>query len=341
MEIPIRHRRHAMVVAAALGATLALPASALATTVSRTFTEGFAGPSVNISDSAGVTDSLTVSGTRATTVKVSSVGKNGAGAAITAATGCTQTSATVVTCPGATFLLATLAGGSDFLGDSTDLEVSLNGGANNDRLFAGSGGGSLTGGAGDDTLKGGPGADTERGGDGNDRVGGGASDTGRDTLEGGNGFDTLDAADAVSDAKIDCGPPGFIEGIVPGPDVALIDLTAKEPQPVGCETVQEGAKDQHPLVQLRRGSGRIRRGSVAVRLQCPKAAPGRRCAGRVEVVKGRRTLARGRYRIRKGRTRTVKLKLRRRARGRAQVITHERDTHGRPETTQTLVNLRG
>jgi RTX calcium-binding nonapeptide repeat (4 copies) len=335
-----RHRRLGLAVALALGAALALPAPSLATTVSRVLVEGFSGPAVTISDGTGVTDGLSVSGSQTTTVRVSSVSRTGAGSPITAGSGCSQTSATVVTCPAATFLLATLAGGADSLTDATNLTVSLNGGASNDRLFAGSGGGTINGSTGDDRLGGGPGADTERGGDGNDRVGGGTSDTGRDTLEGGAGFDRLDAADGVSDAKIDCGSPGFIEGIVPGPDVALTDLTAKEPTPVGCETVQEGAKDQHPLVQVRRGSGRIRRGRVAIRLRCPKAAPGRRCRGRVSVKKGRRTLARGRYRIRKGRTRTIRLRLRRRARGRVRVLTRERDTNGRPETTRTLIRLR-
>ena len=323
-----------------LCAGLALPAQVLATTVSRVFIEGFSGPAVTISDSTGVTDALSVSGSQATTVRVSSVGRTGPGAPITAGSGCGQTSATVVTCSGATFLLATLGARSDSLNDGTDLQVSLEGGEGNDRLIAGSGGGTVSGGAGDDTLDGGPGSDTERGGDGSDRVGGGTRDTGRDTLEGGSGFDTLDAADAVSDAKIDCGSPGFIEGIVPGPDIAKIDLTAKEPTPVGCETVQEGAKDQHPLVQVRRGSGRVRRGRVAIRLSCPRAAPGRRCAGTATVRKGKRTLARGRYNIRKGRTRTITFRLRRRALGRVRVLTRERDTTGRPETTQTLISLR-
>lgn len=218
--------------------------------------------------------------------------------------------------------------------------MGLNGGSGNDRLTAGSGGGSLTGGTGNDTLNGRSGDDTERGGDGDDRVGGGVTDLGKDTLEGGNGFDTLDAADGVSDAKIDCGSPGFIEGISPG-DLALTDLTAKEPQPVGCETVQEGAKDQHPLVQVRRGSGRVRNGIVSVRLYCPSAAPGRRCAGTVRVVKSGRTVARGRYQIAKGRTRTIRLRLSGGGRGSAEVRTRERDTEGRPETTKTLIQLRG
>lgn len=337
---PTRHRRLSLALAVALGAALALPTPSLATTVSRVFIEGFSGPAVTIGDSTGVADNLSVSGAQTTTVRVSSVAKTGPGPPITAGSGCSQTSATVVTCPAATFLIASLAGGADILSDATNLTVSLDGGAGNDRLLAGAGGGTINGGTGDDRLGGGPGADTERGGDGNDFVGGGTSDTGSDTLEGGAGFDTLQAADGVSDARIDCGTPGFIEGIVPGPDIAEIDLTPNEPAPVGCETVREGAKDQHPLVQVRRGSGRIRGGRVAIRLRCPKAAPGRRCAGRVSVKKGRSTLARGRYRISKGRTRTVRLRLGRRARGRVEVLTSERDTAGRPETTRTLIRLR-
>src|SRR3954447_8057890 len=96
---PTRHRRLGLAVVIALGAALALPAPSLATTVSRIFVEGFSGPAVTISDGTGVTDSLSVTGSKTTTVRVSSVSRTGAGSPITAGSGCSQTSATVVTCP--------------------------------------------------------------------------------------------------------------------------------------------------------------------------------------------------------------------------------------------------
>jgi hypothetical protein len=328
-----------LVATATLVAALALTAPALATTVS--FGANEVGTTVDIVDGAGVTDNLTASGSTSAGVTVKSFGKP-SGRPITAGSGCTQTSATVVHCPPAVFLLATLAAGSDTLTDHTDLIDGLNGGSSNDRLFGGTGNGTLTGGAGNDTLIGGAGNDTERGGDGDDRIGALTAadavlqDPGWDTLDGGNGFDTIHAADGVRDTKIDCGTPGFIEGLIG--DVATIDLT--DPQPTLCESVQQGAKDQHPLVQVRRGSGRVAAGRVAVRLACPKAAPGKRCAGTVRVVRKGRTVARGRYRIKKGRRSTVKLRMRRSALGGAQVLTRERDTHGRLEKTRTLIRLR-
>jgi Ca2+-binding RTX toxin-like protein len=444
-----------------VGAALALPATVQATTVSLAFVE--LGTRVDIIDGSGVADSLVASGSTTAGVTVTSTGRP-TGRPITAGAGCVQTSATVVSCPAAQLMSATLAGGSDSVTNRTNLVASVDGGPDNDRLTAGFGTNTLEGGPGDDvllngenaaadnivrtisllgeegddlfdlsgnrqgpdtargglgfdtatysrrldqavtvtldntandgsrptktssenddvrlenvtgggqgdsltgsatanvlsggagndsllglagpdTLLGGPGNDIERGGGGGDLIGAleagdaAAQDPGRDTLEGADGFDFLHAADGVSDARIDCGPPTTEIG-----EVATIDLTPQEPQPVGCEVVQEGAKDQHPLVQVRRGSGRVRNRLVAVRLSCPRAAPGRRCAGRVRVVKSGRTLAGGRYRIRKGRRRTVRLRLRLRARGRAQVLTRERDTRGEPETTRTLIRLRG
>lgn len=323
--------------AAAACVALTLPAPALATTVSAGANE--IGTTVNIVDGTGVTDSLRASGSTSTGVKVTSTGRP-AGRPITAGTGCTQTSTTVVSCPGAQFLIATLGAGADSLTDSTDMIAGFNGGASNDRLIGGTGNGTLTGGPGDDTVVGGAGNDTERGGTGSDVIGAfsageaAAQDPGRDTLQGGDGFDFIHAADGLRDATIDCGPPTTEIG-----EVATIDLT--DPQPVLCEVVQQGFRDQHPLVQVRRGTGRVRGARVAVRLACPKAAPGKRCAGTVRVVKRGQTVAQGRYRIRKGRKRTVKLDLLGPAKGRAQLVTRELDTEGRPETTRTRIRLRG
>jgi hemolysin type calcium-binding protein len=464
-----QHRRRDLVAAAALAVTLALPAPALATTVSRSTVEGI-GDFVGISDTAGVADGLVASGATTGGVTVTSVGREG-GAPITAGPGCTQTSSTVVSCPSAPLLLATLAGGADSLIDRTNLSESFDGGAGADRLTAGTGGGSIRGGTGNDILRnaetaaadgiaraltlrgddgndtldlsgnrsgrdtahggagldtatyarrldaavevalddiandgglppltlpgqpqqpgeqddvrsdvenvegggrsdfltgsagsnqlsgnagndtirglagsdallGGAGNDVERGGDGGDKVGALtasdalAQDPGRDTLLGEGGFDILHAADGESDARIDCGPGETEIG-----ELATIDLP--DPEPIACEVVQRGFRDQHPLVQVRPASGRIEAGSVAVRLACPAAAPGRRCAGTVKVVRKGQTLARGRYRIRKGRRATLNLPLSGGARGRAQVLTRERDTEGRPETTRTRIRLRG
>jgi hemolysin type calcium-binding protein len=457
------------VAAAAFVVTLALPAPALATTVSRGTAEGI-GDFVNISDSAGVADGLVASRSATGGVTVTSVGRNG-GAPITAGSGCTQTSSTVVNCPNAQLLLATLAGGADSLINRTNLIDSFDGGPGVDRLTAGTGGGSIRGGTGNDILRnaetaaadgiarqltlrgedgndtlnlsgnrsgrdtahggagvdtatyagrldaavevalddiandgalpplafpgqpqqpgeqddvrsdvenlegggrsdlltgsagfnqlsgkagndtlrglagsdallGGAGNDVERGGDGGDKVGALTSsdalaqDPGRDTLLGEGGFDILHAADGESDSKIDCGPGESDIG-----ELATIDLT--DPEPIACEVVQRGFRDQHPLVQVRPASGRVKDGSVAVRLGCPRAAPGRRCAGKVRVVRRGQTLARGRYRIRKGRRVTLHLPLLQSAHGRAQVLTRERDTEGRPEKTRTRIRLRG
>lgn len=82
----------------------------------------------------------------------------------------------------------------------------LNGGADDDRLFAGSFGDSLRGGAGNDLLvgsrftdflRGGTGNDDLRGGDGNDELRG---DAGNDRLDGGPGFDDL----CIGETEINC-----------------------------------------------------------------------------------------------------------------------------------------
>lgn len=82
----------------------------------------------------------------------------------------------------------------------------LNGGADDDRLFAGNFGDSLRGGAGNDLLvgsqftdflRGGDGNDDLRGGDGNDELRG---DAGNDRLDGGAGFDDL----CIGETEINC-----------------------------------------------------------------------------------------------------------------------------------------
>jgi Ca2+-binding RTX toxin-like protein len=210
----------------------------------------------------------------------------------------------------------------------------LNGGPQNDNLV---------GGTEADILLGGGGNDVQSGGEGNDRLGStqASADLGQDTLRGGNGFDQLLAADGpqtpggASDLVIDCGPP--TTATATQRDEAVIDLA--DPQPTGCDSVQQAAKDQHPTVQVSAGRVRVLRGRAALRLRCPRRAPGGRCAGRLSIVKRGRTLATARYRLRAGRSRTVRVRLRRFARGRARVRTRERDTTGRPETTLTPIRL--
>jgi Ca2+-binding RTX toxin-like protein len=463
-----RHRRWDLAAVAVAALVLGLPAQALATTVSHQTVEGI-GEIVTINDGTGVTDNLAVAGAASSGVTVTSLGRP-TGTPITAGPGCSQTSPTVVSCPRASVLVATLAAGADTLIDRSNLVDSVNGGSGADRLTAGPGGGSLTGGTGNDLLRnaetaaadgiarqltlsggdnndtldlsgnrsgrdtaqggagtdtatyarrldgrvgvaldniandgepgplslpgqpqqpgeqddvrsdvenlegggqsdsltgsgvanqlsgnagndtinglggsdvllGGPGNDTERGGEGGDRLGALTStdalaqDPGRDSMRGEGGFDILHAADGEPDTRIDCGTGESDIG-----ELATIDLT--DPVPIACEVVQEGFRDQHPLVQVSQRSGRVRRGLVAVRLACPRAAPGRRCAGKVTVVKRGRVVARGRYRIRKGRRSVVRLVLLRPGSGRAQVRTRELDTEGRPETTRTRIRLR-
>lgn len=89
----------------------------------------------------------------------------------------------------------------DFPGDVAiiDIPTTLNGGAGNDFLGAGTSGAILDGGPGNDTLNGGPGNDTLTGDAGDDSLSAGVS--GNDTLSGGDGNDSLfpsNGTDAVS-----------------------------------------------------------------------------------------------------------------------------------------------
>jgi Ca2+-binding RTX toxin-like protein len=315
-----------------------LPATAGATTVERPGDRD----DIQINDNAGVVDQLVVAGTFDEEVTVTSTN----GTAITAVSPCTQTSPTVVACPGSQQLTVDLGGGDDSIVDEASLNATYDGGPGNDTLTAGvkfdlirggPGNDSLTGNAGRDTLEGGPGNDIESGGAGDDRLGGADGtratlDTGADTFEGGLGQDRLFAADAETDTAISCSlrPDSAVE-------FAGIDLV--DPRPRNCDLVQQAAKDQHPTVQLRGRTVRVRGGRAAVRLQCPRRAPGGRCDGTAEIVKGGRVIARGSYRLRRGQTRTIRLRLRRRASGRAELRTSERDTQGRPETTRSSIVL--
>lgn len=320
---------------------LAVPAVAEATTVSHRPAPG--GPLIHISDSDGVEDRLEASGAGDSSVTVRSAD----GKAIAAGFECTQTSPTQVDCPGGRALLADLGGGDDRLVKRAIIESVLNGGEGDDQLTGGPGLDVMRGFAGDDVLVGGEGDDEEFGDDGNDVLGRragsrnfGTGDPGRDRFQGNDGFDQLFTADGSADAVIDCGSPSFSNLVLSFLEAAAIDLT--DPQPKRCERVSTAAKDQHPTVQVRRGAVRVRKGRAMLRLRCRRATPGGRCAGTATIKKGRRTVARGDYRMRAGTSRTLRLRLRLRqsARGRAKVLTRERDVKGMPKTTQTAVALR-
>jgi hypothetical protein len=329
----------------ALAACLALlPTAAWATTVSRDERDN-----VVIDDNGAVVDQLTVDGLFDEEIVVTSTN----GTPITALSRCTQSSPTVVACPASgadrvADVKANLSGGDDTIVDQAGgVDVDFNGGDGNDTLTAGFGTDLLRGGPGDDrlsgnngndTLEGGPGDDVELGGNGDDRLGGADGtrailDTGADTFEGGNGSDLLFTADAVTDRTINCS----VRLIDSAFDFAGTDLV--DPRTRGCDLVQVAAKDQHPTVQVRSRRVNTRGGRAAVRLQCPRAAPGGRCNGRVTILKASRVVADGRYRLRGGQSRTIRLRLRRRASGRAEIVTRERDTQGRPETTRASVVL--
>ena len=320
-----------------------LPAAAWATTVSRDERDN-----VVIDDNAAVVDQLTVTGLFDEEIVVTSTN----GTPITALSQCTQSSPTVVACPASVAnrvegVNANLSGGDDTIVDQSGVDADLDGGEGNDTLTAtsgtdllrgGPGNDTLNGNNGNDTLEGGPGDDVENGGNGNDRLGGADGtratlDTGADTFEGGNGSDLLFTADAVTDRAINCS----VRLIDSAFDFAGTDLV--DPRTRGCDLVQVAAKDQHPTVQVRSRRVSTRGGRAAVRLQCPRGAPGGRCDGTVSIQKGRVVIARGTYRLRAGQSRTVRLRLRRRASGRAEIVTRERDTQGRPETTRARVVL--
>jgi hypothetical protein len=286
---------------------------------------------------------LVIEGSRATGVTVRSRYDP-----ITAGSGCGQESSTVVTCPRAQALLATMGASGDSLRNRTDLVADLSGGGGEDSLQGGPRDDTLSGGPGIDRLVGGAGDDIERGGAGDDLLGSARGtdaardDPGRDTFDGGDGADIVHAADGFEDKRIDCGPPPFVRAWSGASRVlgerATIDLVDRPPS---CEAVQRGAADQHPLVQVLPSAGLVRGRRVAVRLQCPNNAAGPRCAGVVSVIQRRRTLARERYRLsRFAGVRTFALLMRARALGTARVVTRERDMRGKPETTHTMVRLR-
>ncbi len=240
------------------------------------------------------------------------------------------------------------AGEADNAG--TDIE-NLKGGRGNDTLVGNSGRNLIEGFAGNDTLRGGspppPRTGTSISLLGDDTLDGGI---GSDVMHGEGGDDRLLARDAVDDqetAAMSCGA---------GNDRLDTDLadddTRPLPLPTDCESIDQGAINEGPNVRMASGTLRVSAaGTVRVRLRCP-ASVTRGCRGRLAAGAARRAGLRGlgsrsRYRIRRGRTTRVTVRLPRalrRAAARprlvpARIVSLETGSHG-PKTTVRRVRLR-
>ena len=97
----------------------------------------------------------------------------------------------------------------------------MHGGAGDDMVFGGKGDDDLTGGPGDDMLHGGPGADTYEGGGGDDLIYADKADALND-IEGGEGTDTVSYA-RLEDNPYDIDLPGDIENAVGSQDDDVIN----------------------------------------------------------------------------------------------------------------------
>jgi len=161
------------------------------------------GSTLTVTAAPGAKDNLVITRPSASVLRVAdplSVPYTGSG--VHAGAGCTQDGDNAANCADAAIVtLIKVASGdqADRVRDSTTIEASLDGGAQNDTLQGGSAADTLTGASGLDLLKG----------------------------MGGN--DLLRARDRASDALIDCGI---------GADKADLDLLPKDPNSVvtGCET---------------------------------------------------------------------------------------------------------
>jgi Ca2+-binding RTX toxin-like protein len=238
------------------------------------------------------------------------------------------------------------AGETDNAG--TDIE-NLKGGRGNDTLVGNSSRNLIEGFAGNDTLRGGSPPPSRTGTSisflGDDTLDGGI---GSDVMHGEGGDDRLLARDAVDDqetAAMSCGS---------GNDRLDTDLADDNtrPLPADCESIDQGAIDEGPNVRIASRTLRVSAaGTVRVRLRCP-ASVTRGCRGRLAAGAARRAGLRGlgarsRYRIRRGRTARVTIRLPRalrRAAARprlvpARVVSVETGSHG-PKTTVRRVRLR-
>jgi Ca2+-binding RTX toxin-like protein len=142
--------RYVLPIAAAFAALCAAAPSAFATSVTRT--QGEAVPVVTIEDQASVADDLTLSGSQAAGVTVTSNA-----AKITAGPGCTQASPVVVTCAAGQVFALLGIGDDKFSSTATDLNTTVNGGRDNDTF-------EMSASPGSDTFLGG-GAISDDGGD--------------------------------------------------------------------------------------------------------------------------------------------------------------------------------
>jgi RTX calcium-binding nonapeptide repeat (4 copies) len=182
-----------------------------------------------------------------------------------------------------------LAGGSEddalIGGPGTDVLV---GGAGVDALDAGGGAASSERSA--DRLDGGAGADDLVGSAGANRLTGG---TGVDSLTGGGGADRLLARDRFVD-RVNCGA---------GRDSAALD--GLDWFRSGCERVRRSDRGGATLLEIR--SPRTDARSARLTIGCPGDASG--CQGRVRLRDGGRTLGVGSFRVRRGATRRVSIRL--------------------------------
>ena len=166
---------------------------------------GVSGTTLVVTAAAGAKDNLAITRPLPSVLRVTDV-PSGAytGSGVHVGAGCILSGDETVNCSssGITLIQVFSADQSDKVVNSTALQSSLNGGAENDVL---------TGGSNDDTLTGGPGADA---------------------IRGMNGDDLLLARDSTSDATINCdggGSPGFA-------DKAILDPLPLDSPTSGCET---------------------------------------------------------------------------------------------------------
>jgi Ca2+-binding RTX toxin-like protein len=232
---------------------------------------------------------------------------------------------------------------------ATDLE-NLKGTSGNDTLVGDSGRNLIEGFAGNDTLRGGSPPPSRTGTRisflGDDTLDGGI---GSDVMQGEGGDDRLLARDAVDDqvaAAMSCGS---------GNDRLDTDLADDDtrPLPADCESIDQGAINEGANVRI--ASRRLRvssDGTVRARLRCPRSVR-IGCRGRLAAGAPKRAGLRGlgkrtRYRIRRGRSKLVRIRVpaaleraadRRRRPVPARVVSLETGKHG-DKTTVRRVGLR-
>jgi Ca2+-binding RTX toxin-like protein len=225
-----------------------------------------------------------------------------------------------------------------------------------DRLIGDASANVLIGEAGNDQIDGKSGSDTLIGGAGDDVIGqnparacaanslgqlacfpifAGSSPDGFDTINGGPGNDTLSTQDGAVDAAVHCGE---------GSDSVFVDL--HDPPLAagqnGCESVQNGQRNEHPLLITTREVHADRAGRVNLQLACP-ANHGRTCHGTLSLFRSKQTIGRVGYRIRAGLQAAVGVKLDAVASllhgVRIVALAQERDRQRKPVTSTVLVRL--